>query len=301
MFEYSEQLLASKNYSSLRKVGWQGTFLSHAFHDIMLARTHGPAQPSGNARAPSLRARACPHPSPIQLQELSQVNPPCIPFLGMYLTDITFIEQGSSDFLKAEGPDGGSVVTELINFGKRRLVARSTREIQLYQDQPYCLEVEPRIEVSLGLSGADWRGGAPAGNLPTCPPLSASAQKYLLELPPLPNCPLELPQPLSPSFRNDNDAYNNKAYDLSHMYEPRDADRTELPPGVRLFPDGRLQKARSAVLANSARASRQRTDSNAGVRISAHGWRERRKRELAALHCKQPAAQPCWVDCQGLK
>lgn len=68
----------------------------------------------------------------------------------MYLTDITFIEQGSSDFLKAEGADGGSVTTELINFGKRRLVARSTREIQLYQDQPYCLEVEPTIEVGSG-------------------------------------------------------------------------------------------------------------------------------------------------------
>lgn len=66
----------------------------------------------------------------------------------MYLTDITFIEEGSSDYLHEETGDGSKgSTTNLINFGKRRMVARSTREVQLYQDQPYCLEVVPDIEV----------------------------------------------------------------------------------------------------------------------------------------------------------
>lgn len=77
-----------------------------------------------------------------------------------------------------------------------------------------------------------------------------------------------MPQPTSPSFRNENDAYNNMAYDLSHTYEPRGVDRADLPPGRRLFPDVRLQKAHSAVLVKSVRVSRQRTDSSAAVGYS---------------------------------
>jgi len=83
-------------------------------------------------------------------QELAKVNPPCIPFFGMYLTDITFIEEGSSDFLFEVGTENQSKPQELkhmINFGKRRLVARTTRQIQLYQNQPYCLDVQPDVKV----------------------------------------------------------------------------------------------------------------------------------------------------------
>lgn len=43
---------------------------------------------------------------------LHRCDPPCIPYLGMYLTDLSFIEEGTPDFTE----DG------LLNFSKMRMV-----------------------------------------------------------------------------------------------------------------------------------------------------------------------------------
>ncbi|EGX53809.1 hypothetical protein AOL_s00004g468 [Orbilia oligospora ATCC 24927] len=72
---------------------------------------------------------------------LHLVNPPCVPFLGVYLTDLTFIEDGNPDLIKS---------TDLINFAKRAKTAEVIREIQQYQSVPYALEaVKPLQEYIL--------------------------------------------------------------------------------------------------------------------------------------------------------
>jgi hypothetical protein len=63
---------------------------------------------------------------------IHSINPPCIPFLGIYLQDLTFIEDGNSNYLKKS--------QNLINFAKRMKTAEVIREIQQYQSAPYQLQ-----------------------------------------------------------------------------------------------------------------------------------------------------------------
>jgi len=63
-------------------------------------------------------------------QMLHESSPPIIPYLGVYLTDLTFIEDGNKDYLDDPG-------TTIINFSKRELVYRVIEEIKQYQQTGY--------------------------------------------------------------------------------------------------------------------------------------------------------------------
>lgn len=70
-------------------------------------------------------------------EALHAANPPCIPFFGVYLTDLTFIEDGIPSIIKK---------TNLINFAKRAKTAEVIRDIQQYQNVGYSLHPVPELQ-----------------------------------------------------------------------------------------------------------------------------------------------------------
>ncbi|XP_012056222.1 PREDICTED: ras-specific guanine nucleotide-releasing factor 2-like [Atta cephalotes] len=69
---------------------------------------------------------------------LHRCDPPCIPYLGLYLTDLSFIEEGTPN------------VTEgLLNFSKMRMISHVIREIRHFQQTPYKIELVTKREGSI--------------------------------------------------------------------------------------------------------------------------------------------------------
>ncbi|XP_072137390.1 ras-specific guanine nucleotide-releasing factor 2 isoform X2 [Mobula birostris] len=68
-------------------------------------------------------------------ETLKNCNPPCVPYLGMYLTDLAFIEEGTPNFT-----DEG-----LVNFSKMRMISHIIREIRQFQQTPYRIDHQPKV------------------------------------------------------------------------------------------------------------------------------------------------------------
>eukprot|EP00842_Homolaphlyctis_polyrhiza_P005714 jgi/Hompol1/6143/HPOL_002188-RA len=68
---------------------------------------------------------------------LKEIVPPAIPFLGVFLTDLTFLGLGNPDFL----PD-----SHFINFEKRRKVYLLIRDMQRFQQVPFSLAPVPAMQ-----------------------------------------------------------------------------------------------------------------------------------------------------------
>jgi len=58
---------------------------------------------------------------------LAKSSPPCIPHIGILLTDLVFIEDGNPDIIDSN----------LINFHKKRLAINNILQFNLHQTSPY--------------------------------------------------------------------------------------------------------------------------------------------------------------------
>ena len=61
---------------------------------------------------------------------LHRCDPPCIPYLGIYLSDLTFIDEGTPNFTESG----------LLNFAKMRMIAHVIREVRQFQQTPYKID-----------------------------------------------------------------------------------------------------------------------------------------------------------------
>jgi len=71
---------------------------------------------------------------------LREAKLPCIPFLGLYLTDLTFIEDGNKDFL------GNG---DFINFDKRLKFSKVVLELHQFQKKPFVFQPIKQLQVDL--------------------------------------------------------------------------------------------------------------------------------------------------------
>ena len=58
--------------------------------------------------------------------KLHAIQPPCIPYLGTYLADLTFIEEGNKDIVEGK-----------INFSKQEFVSKIINEVINFQQVQY--------------------------------------------------------------------------------------------------------------------------------------------------------------------
>ncbi|XP_029412067.1 ras-specific guanine nucleotide-releasing factor 2 isoform X3 [Nannospalax galili] len=68
-------------------------------------------------------------------ENLKNCNPPAVPYLGMYLTDLAFIEEGTPNFTE-EG---------LVNFSKMRMISHIIREIRQFQQTFYRINHQSKV------------------------------------------------------------------------------------------------------------------------------------------------------------
>uniref|UniRef100_A0A672PP20 Ras protein specific guanine nucleotide releasing factor 1 n=1 Tax=Sinocyclocheilus grahami TaxID=75366 RepID=A0A672PP20_SINGR len=72
-------------------------------------------------------------------EALKNCDPPCVPYLGMYLTDLAFIEEGTPNYTE----------DNLVNFSKMRMISHIIREIRQFQQTAYKIDYQPKAALYL--------------------------------------------------------------------------------------------------------------------------------------------------------
>ena len=105
---------------------------------------------------------------------LSKSEPPCLPYLGVHLTDLMFVEEGNKEWVQVKRLDEGSISAyttlspnssaghlqvdngvKLLNWFKKNKVAEIIRELGLYQQVDYEFDIEPAVRDWLFALGED--------------------------------------------------------------------------------------------------------------------------------------------------
>lgn len=66
---------------------------------------------------------------------ISSCNPPVIPYIGMYLNDLSFIEEVSPNYVR----------DNLLNFSKMRMIAHILKTIRQMQSKSYKIRLNTKV------------------------------------------------------------------------------------------------------------------------------------------------------------
>ncbi|CAF1602417.1 unnamed protein product, partial [Didymodactylos carnosus] len=66
---------------------------------------------------------------------LSRIDPPAVPYLGLYLSDLSFIEESTPDISEKC----------MINFSKMRMKTHIISEVRRFQSMPFKIKHNPRV------------------------------------------------------------------------------------------------------------------------------------------------------------
>lgn len=123
-------IICSLNSSIISRLRRTWDIISPKRRD-MLSTLQGIVEPSNNNKV--LRARLQGH------------VPPCLPFLGMFLTDLTFVDIGNPATKQIPSPDGNEQGLTIVNFDKHSRTAKIIGELQRFQI-PYRLTELPDMQ-----------------------------------------------------------------------------------------------------------------------------------------------------------
>ena len=126
----ADKCLELKNYDSLTAI----VYSLESSHISRLKKTWDLVSTKHKATFSDLRGIVTLDKNRVALRERIQNDvPPCIPALGMYLTDLTFVANGNLDMRPLPGNVDQSTIQQVINFDKHMRTAKIIGELQRFQ------------------------------------------------------------------------------------------------------------------------------------------------------------------------